>query len=297
MELQMKQQKHDVRNNGTYKKQTNLSVGVELITPEKAENYLRFNKNNRSIKSSHVTFLSNQIKENLFLENGEAIIFDKLGDLKDGQHRLKAISINNKSFFIPVVRGVESKCMATYDTGKNRSAADVLKLNGFKYYGAIATFVQSIHKYSVKKSKSSRHGMSSRSNTLTNQQVLNYVEENYDWLLNIVSKVDSICVKMKPRVLSPSYISLITYIIGGENPKNEVYDFIKHLTGVIKLESSAPLYLYTKLYNSKINKEPLNNYWILGMALKAWNFYSDGNPAVKHFKFSVDQELPKIIKS
>lgn len=275
-------------------KNNNLSVGVELITPQKAENYLRFNKNNRSIKSSHVTFLSNQIKENLFLENGEAIIFDKLGDLKDGQHRLKAISINNKSFFIPVVRGVESKCMATYDTGKNRSAADVLKLNGFQYYGAIATFVQSIHRYSTKKSKSSKGGTGTRNNSLTNQQVLNYVQDNYEWLLDIVSKVESIATKMKPRVLSPSYISLIIYLIGGKNPKNDVYDFIKHLTGVVKVEASAPLYLYNKLYNSKINKEPLNNYWVLGMSIKAWNFYSDGNPAVKHYKFSVDKELPTI---
>jgi len=275
-------------------KNSNLSVGVELITPQKAENYLRFNKNNRSIKSSHVTFLSNQIKENLFLENGEAIIFDKLGDLKDGQHRLKAISINNKSFFIPVVRGVESKCMATYDTGKNRSAADVLKLNGFQYYSLIAAFVQAIHKYSTKKYKmASSYGGSRRTN-LTNQQVLNYVEENYEWLLDIVSKVDSISAKMKPRVLSPSYISLIIYMIGGENPSNDVYSFAKNLTGVVKVESSAPLYLYNKLYNSKINKEPLNNYWILGMALKSWNFYSDGNPAVKHYKFSVDKELPTI---
>jgi hypothetical protein len=287
---QNKMERSKVENN-------NLSVGVELITPEKAANYLRFNKNNRSIKTNHVTFLSNQIKQNLFLENGEAIIFDKFGDLKDGQHRLKAISINNKSFFIPVVRGVESKCMATYDTGKNRSAADVLKLNGFQYYNAIATLVQSMHKYKFKKSKSSRGGMSGRSDNLTNQQVLTYVQENYEWLLDIVTKIDIIYKKMNPKVLSQSYIGLIVYLIGGEKPNKDVYSFVKHLTGVIKLESSAPLYLYTKLYNSKINKEPLNNYWILGMSIKAWNFYSDGNPAINHFKFSVEQELPKVLNS
>ena len=275
----------------------NLTVGVELITPEKAENYLRFNQNNRLMKYSHVNFLSNQIKEDLFLENGEAIIFDKYGILKDGQHRLKAISMNDKSFYIPIVRGVESNCMATYDTGKNRSASDILKLNGFQYYGILASCVQSINRYSVRKKKSATSGMTGRNDSLTNQQVLNYVQDNYDWLLEMVTKVESISLKMKPKVMSKSFICLIIYLIGGENPKNEVYEFIKHLTGVLREESSAPLYLYGKLYNSKINKEPLNNFWIIGMALKAWNLYSDGNPAINHFKFNIEQELPQVNKN
>jgi len=77
---------------------------------------------------------------------------------------------------------------------------------------------------------------------------------------------------------------------------NEIYDFINHLVGKSRTPETAPNYLYTKLYNAKINKEPLNFYWILGMSIKAWNYYSDGNPAVKYFKFSVDQELQKVNK-
>ena len=42
--------------------------------------------------------------------------------------------MNNDSFYIPVIRGVESNCMATYDTGKTRSASDILKLNGFSIF-------------------------------------------------------------------------------------------------------------------------------------------------------------------
>ena len=275
---------------------TNLTVKLELITPDLAKNYLQFNKNNRSMKDKHVLFLSKQIKQNNFLENGEGIIFDKYGNLKDGQHRLKAISINNKSFYIPVVRGVEPKCMATYDTGKNRSAADILKLNGFQYYGSIAGFVQQLNSYKFKKSKKASQSSIERSNSLTNQEILEYTKNNYDWIFENISNIDAISRKMNPKVLTKSNLSIIAYLIGGENPTKDVYEFIKHLSGVLKSESSAPLYLYTKLYNAKINKEPLNNYWVLGMAIKAWNYYADGNPAIKYFKFSVDQELPKAIR-
>ncbi len=274
----------------------NLKVKLELITPDLAKNYLQFNKNNRSMKKSHVLFLSKQIKMNLFLENGEGIIFDKFGNLKDGQHRLKAISMNNSSFYIPVIRGVEPKCMSTYDTGKSRSAADILKLNGFKNCNCISTFVQNIYKYDLKKMKSQNANKGGRCESLTNQGVLAYVEDNYDWLSDIAVNVNAIYNKMTPKFLTKSNLCLITFLVGGENPTKEVYEFIKHLTGVLKNESSAPLYLYTKLYNAKINKEPLNNYWVLGMAIKAWNYYADGNPAIKYFKFSVEKELPKPIR-
>jgi hypothetical protein len=276
-------------------KQTNLKVELVLVTPELAENYLRFNQKNRQLSSSHVTFLSNQIKKGAFLENGEGIIFDNEGVLKDGQHRLKAISINDKSYFIPVIRGVKPQCMATYDTGKNRSSADILKLNGFKYPAPLASFVQVINKYCVKNSKSNRGGTQKRE-SLSNQDVLSYVNENYDWLIDIVSRTEALKGKVNKAVLSPSFISLITYIIGGENPSNEVYQFIKHITGVLRTESSSMSYIYSKLYNSKVNKEPLNNYWVLGMVIKSWNFYADGNPAVKYFKFDVNNNLPKPIR-
>ena len=275
---------------------TNLTVKLELITPDLAKNYLQFNKNNRSMSSSHVSFLSSQIKDDCFLENGEGIIFDKFGNLKDGQHRLKAISINKNSFYIPVIRGVQPKCMSTYDTGKHRSASDVLKLNGFQYSVSVASLTQSIYKFKTKKSKQGSGSGSSRRNILTNQEVLDYTQENYEWIVENISKIEAISRKMTPKVLSKTNLSLIVYLIGGENPSSEVYDFIKHLCGVLKNESSAPLYLYTKLYNAKINKEPLNYYWVLGMALKAWNYYADGNPAIKYFKFSVEQELPKPIR-
>ena len=135
-----------------------------------------------------------------------------------------------------------------------------------------------------------------RGDRLTNQQVLEYCEENYDWLKDIVSSVTNISKNNKPSVLPNTKIGLIAYILGGENPKPEVYDFLKHLTGAARTPETATGYIYNKLHNAVINKEPLNFYWILGMSIKAYNYFIDGNPSVKYFKFSVNQELPNINK-
>lgn len=276
-------------------KKTNLSVQLVYVTPEVAENYLKFNNKNRKVSTNHVLFLTNEMNCDRFLENGEAIIFDENGELKDGQHRLLSIKKSGKSYFIPIVRGVVNYSMATYDTGKNRTSSDVLTLNGFKNTSILSSAIQAIDLYKFKKSKMGSQFISSaRRSSLTNQQVLEYCSNNYDWLNIITTKCISIYKASNPKVLSPAQLILISYLIGGENPKNDVYSFLKHLIGVSRIQETATSYLYTKLYNSKINKEPLNKYWILGMSLKAWNYYIDGNPSVKYFKFSIDQDLPKI---
>ena len=207
-----------------------------------------------------------------------------------------AIIKSGKSYHIPIVRGVKSNTMATYDTGKNRSSADVLGLNGYKNSSILSSLVKAIYKYEVKLSKCSATNGYNRTETLTNQQILDFSKENNDWMQEIIKNISSIYKRSTVKFLGVSSLSFITYTIGGKNPNKDVYDFIKNICGLSRTEQTATSYIFNKLYNSKINKEPLNFYWTLGMCVKAWNYYIDGNPSVKYFKFSVDQSLPKINK-
>jgi len=277
-------------------KESNLKVEMVLVTPELAENYLKFNLKNRKVSNSQVYFLSNEMKSGRFIENGESIVFDKNGELKDGQHRLRAIVKTGLSYFIPIVRGVGLSSMATYDTGKNRSAHDILTLNNYQYPNQVSALIKAIDKYSIRKSHAINTGCSNRLAALTNQQVLSYCELNYDWILDLITKIGPIYQSSSPKVLTTTSLALIAYLIGGEKPKNEVFDFLKYLMGLRKEQGCAPSYLYAKLLNSKINKDPLNFFWILGMALKSWNFYSEGNPSLKSFRFDISKELPKVNK-
>ena len=185
--------------------------------------------------------------------------------------------------------------MATYDTGKNRTAADVLELNGFKYSSSIASFVKIIDKYAWKKSKSLNAHNFNRSESLTNQEILEYVSDNYDWILPMIKICDNLYDKQSPKVLSRTMLALYAYYLGGKEPGAKVYDFLRYLSGINKESGTSTSYLFTKIYNSKKNKEPLNAYWLLGMTIKAYNYFNDGNPAVNYFKFNVDSELPKVI--
>lgn len=276
------------------KKKSDISVSLVYITPEIAKHYLSYNTQNRKESGSSINFLTQQMKKGLFIENGESIVFDKNMKLTDGQHRLMAIIKSGKSYHIPVVKGVNIKSMATYDTGKNRTAADVLSINGFKNANLLSTFIKLINKYEKNNSKASKPLSYSRDEQLTNQQILNYCKENYDWLYQIMLDVTNIYVKSEIKVISNSHLCYLAYMIGGKTPDQSVYDFIKNIYGLNRSQDTATSYLYSKLYKSKINKEPLGFYWVLGMTIKAWNYFIDGNPSVRFFRFNTEQELPKI---
>lgn len=276
------------------RKGSNITVSMVYITPEIAEHYLSYNTQNRKESVKSINFLAQQMNKGLFIENGESIVFDKNMKLTDGQHRLMAIIKSGKSYYIPVVKGVNVKSMATYDTGKNRSASDVLSINGYKNANLLSTFIKLIYKYENNKSKATAPFSYSRDEQLTNQQILSYCKENYKWLYKIMLDVTNIYVKSEIKVISKSYFCYIVYMIGGKNPDQKVYNFMKNIYGINRTQDTATSYLYSKLYKAKINKEPLGFYWILGMTIKAWNYFIDGNPSVRFFTFKTGQELPKI---
>jgi hypothetical protein len=273
---------------------TNLTAEIVNVTPDVAANFLKFNNKNRDTSKTNFNFIVNEMRTGRFLENGESIIFDKNGVLKDGQHRLSAIVETGKTYKLCVVRGVNPDVMATLDTGKNRSAADVLSLNGFQNTTRLAALIVGINAWSVNKSKQ-QESSGNKNYKFTNQLVLEYCQNNYEWLFEIIKNSDRIYKKQtNPKVLTNTQIALFAYLLGGESPDKSIYDLLNNVTGVSRSFETAASYLYIKLYNSKINKEPLNFYWILGMTFKAYNYFIDGNPAIKYFKFSVEDELPKV---
>ena len=271
-----------------------MEVRLQKVTPAIADNYLRFNVKNRKVSAKTLLFLSKQMTDDSFYENGESIIFDLNGNLVDGQHRLLAIIKSGKSYTIPIVTGVLPDSMATYDTGKNRTAADLLGMHGFKYQQPISSFIIAVDKYKIRGLKSFVLGSGDRPGYLTNQQVLEFCKDNYEWIEPMVSISYSYNSKQTPIILSTTQIALISYMIGGKYPSIIVYDFVKNIIGLSRTSGSATNYLFTKLYNSKINNEPLSFYWILGMAIRAYNYYIDGDPAVRSYSFKISSDLPKI---
>lgn len=83
--------------------------GMELITKEIAIKYLEHNANNPRKKVNHnrVKGYAADMKAGKWSMNGEAIVFDADGNLKDGQHRLMAVVESGVPVLMFVVRGID----------------------------------------------------------------------------------------------------------------------------------------------------------------------------------------------
>lgn len=107
----------------------NITYGLETITPEMAEKYLEQNAVNRKVSNASVDKYAKDIQSGEFQVNGETIVFDALGRLKDGQHRLLAIIKTGIAVQILVVRGIDP-LVNNFDIGKNRSIKDIIDMDG-----------------------------------------------------------------------------------------------------------------------------------------------------------------------
>ena len=111
----------------------------EKITPEKAADYLEKNtKRNRKVANRRVHLFARDMASGRWVSNGEPIIFDKSGELIDGQHRLLAIIEAGIPVKMLVVRGVPKKAFETIDQGSSRTLAVVLGSTGVQASSARA---------------------------------------------------------------------------------------------------------------------------------------------------------------
>ena len=105
-----------------------------LVTKEMADAMMAHNTENyRRIKWDLVRKYARAMENGFWKENGEAIVFDEDGKLKNGQHRLLAIVESGVAVKMLIVRGV-SRDINTWDEGGGRTATDKAKAEGLKLH-------------------------------------------------------------------------------------------------------------------------------------------------------------------
>ena len=109
------------------------TVTIETVTPRKAKEWLQGNVDNRKLRETRVLFLSGLLHEDEWELTGDAIVFDEQGVLINGQHRLSAVVVANKSAQFLVLRGVPSKAQEVMDQGLSRNLADQLHRRSVTY--------------------------------------------------------------------------------------------------------------------------------------------------------------------
>lgn len=101
---------------------------VVRMTPDMARDILKNNPNNRNVKRDRVSLYATEMEKGRWQLNGESIVIDENGNLKDGQHRLMAVVKSQCTVPMIVVTGVDADC-SIYDRGSSRSVRDIMQIN------------------------------------------------------------------------------------------------------------------------------------------------------------------------
>lgn len=117
-----------------------ITTTTERITPKLADEWLseHFERiatskyRQRKLYKSVAARYANDMRNGLWQETPEPIIFDENGDLADGQHRLMAIKDSGVTLEMTVTRGWKPQVINAINKGRSRSVADSLSLAGTK---------------------------------------------------------------------------------------------------------------------------------------------------------------------
>lgn len=128
-----------------------ITTNTERITPELADEWLseHFERiatlkyKQRKLYRSVASRYAHDMRNKLWLESPDPIIFDSNGDLADGQHRLLAIKESGVTLEMTVTRGWAPEVINAIDRGRNRTVCDSLALSGTKNPNVVASSVSS----------------------------------------------------------------------------------------------------------------------------------------------------------
>lgn len=266
------------------------SSKIEIISPEKAQEYLRYNTFNRPLDIRYVASLADQMARGQWKMNGEPVIFSATGYLLDGQHRLAAIVKSGVSVEMAVTRGVAEDSFVTIDTGRGRTAAAVFAIAGIVNYSNIAAGLAKLAML-MKKGESNLFSGNSRyklDGRITRQDLLNEYYRSPELYQDICRM--SMKFYKSGRLMSASEIfAMIAYLVKEKNHSlDKVETFFNALCCGTPCDCSAVNMYRNMLIRDKSAQFRMTPAVKRNLFAKTWNSYVQGKN-VKRLSWSVEQ--------
>jgi len=104
----------------------------EMISPERASEYLKRNHCNRPLRETRIKRYSRDMSKGRWKTTHQGIAFDRDGNLIDGQHRLHAAILANYTLRTMVTRDLPKDANEGVDNGFNRGVVDILHYQGLQ---------------------------------------------------------------------------------------------------------------------------------------------------------------------
>ena len=107
-----------------------IQVYITEVSPDLARQWLATNRDNRTLRATHVAALADDIASGRWKVTHQGICFAASGRLLDGQHRLRGIIKAKRPAILSVFIGWEEDVFGGLDHGTRRNARDDLLKDG-----------------------------------------------------------------------------------------------------------------------------------------------------------------------
>jgi hypothetical protein len=257
---------------------------IEQINPELASTLLQGNVDNRNVAKRHVEFLSEQMKSGKWMFCADPIRISSEGRVLDGQHRLMAVIKAGVTLDFLVIRGLSSDIFPFLDTGKSRSASDVLSSNHIENANRKAALARRIMLYDSG-FLNLKGGVGTKK--ISNSDVLNYVRKNE---LNEVVLAGSRHYE-KFRGFSITDYGLFKLLFDRIS-EDDCSVFLEKLSSGNNLSDGDPiLLLRNRIIDDMSNIAKLSATIKLALTIRAWNHFRDGK-TLKILQHSTQGDFP-----
>ena len=263
-------------------KEPRLVTTITEVTPTMCTTWLEDNPENRPLNQRHINQLARAMLQGDWDLNGESLKFDTENHILDGQHRMWACIESGVTFKTMIVKNLPRTTFDTIDTGRMRSAADVLTMNGEQNTTLLAGILKHIGRYYT--------GQMLTTYKITNKE-LECLLEKHPQTRDITTTLSRPGYRV--RWCAPSILGTTWYLASSVNKKAADTFFTGLIFGV-NLEKESPiLTLRNKFIDVYGHKgQTLSASEKLEMVILTWNAFRKDLP-LKHFKL---QRLTKDSK-
>lgn len=262
-----------------------VSLDAELVTPGKAEAWLKRNVSNRKVRPSIVKVYADIMRHGNWQYPAGSIQFDKDGSLVDGQHRLHAIVLSGVSQHFVIVRGGGFDVQDVIDSGRTRSVGDQLFRRGEKHSVLLGSVVKAVMRYT----RSPDAPYSSRGSIRTTD-VVDFLVEHPDIRLSL-----PIGQRMSTRFGGgPKATFSALHYIFAEIDLDAADAFFEGLIEGVGLDKNSPLLLLRNYLMQAPWKEDSSHTEIWAKTVKTWNAIREGRE-VKVLRYSKTETYPQPI--
>lgn len=266
-------------------KKNGVTVTLKTITPELARTYLTKNNRNRKLTPSWVEFYCSQMKSGQWQTTGDTIKLSTNDDLLDGQHRLHAVIMYGKPIDMFVAEGLPSESFDVLDTGKTRSAGDVLSVFGVEKANNIASIVRFILHFKKGVFSEGYHKV----DAATHHDIAQFVKAHPN-----INEVLDFChhIYRDFRYIPTSVLGGL-YFLFAEKNQQKVDEFFEQYRTGIDLKKTDPVYvLRDKLIRDQVNKTKFTRRQKVALFIMCWNAFVLGKE-MKRVEFT--EKFPEII--